>query len=686
MKIRNIPISRKIALAFAVVLAVSLSTSATLFMFLRNVDTAADVAGEALHLLQDIDTAFDSLVEQGDHVHNYLMTVSETSQKAYEASVKQFQQSVASAKARAVHHPEPEALLKLINTMDQAAESWRTNVPEAQLKLINDPTGYERALNLPISPPAMARMKTFRTALSAVRKDVRAWQAKSAESQGDALNLAQTIQIAGAAGAAGVAALMAVLLSMSISRPLRSITESMNRLAKGDDTVEIPAADRRDEIGLMAGAVGVFKEGSLERKRLEREAAETQKRLDEEHAQRESEAAEQQKQADVAVKALGEALDRLAQGDLVHRVEVPLYPAAEGLRVNLNASVQKVQEAMIAIIEAAQSINMGSGEISSSTNDLSRRTEEQAASLEQTAAALEQITATVSKTSEGAQHASAIVTTAQDDAQKSSNIVRRAIDAMGRIEKSSQEIGQIIGVIDEIAFQTNLLALNAGVEAARAGEAGRGFAVVASEVRSLAQRSAEAAKEIKGLISSSTAQVGEGVGLVRDTGQALERILVQVGDVSRVVTEIAAGAKEQTTGLHEVNTAVSRMDQVTQQNAAMVEETAAASLNLRQEADTLMHLVSRFQVGRDVALRTPTKSAPAQASAKSVSVKPAASASPATPAKPAHATAAPLRPAPKPLPKPLPKPAASRAASSGGSAAVARKAAPKAAEDDWEEF
>jgi methyl-accepting chemotaxis protein len=675
MKIRNIPISRKIALAFAVVLAVSLSTSATLYMFMRHVVQTEETAQEALRLLQDIDTAFDAIVEQGDHVHNYLMTVSDTSQKAYETSVKQFNDSVSHATQLAALHPDPEGLRKLIGTMQAAAESWRTNVPEQQLKLINDPTGYERALNLPITPPAMARMQSFRQALAAVRKEVRTWQTSAAMKKSSALDLAQQIQIGGAAGAAGIAALMALLLSMSIARPLRSITSSMNRLAEGDDSIEIPAADRRDEIGHMAKAVSVFKEGSIERRRLEVEAAETRKRLDDEQAQRERDAAEQQRQAEFAVRTLGEALDRLAQGDLVHRVDVPLYPAAEGLRLNLNTSVEKVQEAMIAIIETTRSINMGTGEISSSANDLSRRTEEQAASLEQTAAALEEITATVAKTSEGAQHASAITAAAQDDAQKSSQIVSRAIDAMGRIEKSSQEIGQIIGVIDEIAFQTNLLALNAGVEAARAGDAGKGFAVVASEVRGLAQRSAEAAKEIKNLISSSTSQVGEGVGLVRDTGKALERILVQVADVNRVVSEIASGAREQTTGLQEVNTAVNRMDQVTQQNAAMVEETAAASLNLRQEADSLMRLVGRFQVGAESA--APPAAAPRSTAS---AARPAAVVKAPAKAGISKAPVTRLPPAKSPLPR------------SGGGApartatAAALKPVSQVATDDWTEF
>lgn len=657
MKLRNIPISRKISFAFAVVLLVSLVTSAVLFERLQGVSRTEEVSKQAILLLQDVDTISDALAEQGDHVHKYLLTVGADSQKAYEAAVKTYQDAMKSAGDRAAFHPEPETINKLLANLKTAADAWRKAVPEMQMKLLDDPTGYDRAMSLPVSPPAMSRSQDFRKALGAVRKSVRGWATDARMQQSEATEQAQTIQLVGAGTAAAIAALMAVLLSMSIARPLRSITSAMNKLAAGDDSVEIPAADRRDEVGSMSKAVSVFKDGAIERKRLEREAEETRAHMDAERLVREAEAAKHQEEADFAVATLGEALDRLARGDLVHRVEVPLYPAAEGLRVNLNASMEKVQDAMIAIVAAAQAMNSGAGEISSATNDLSQRTEQQAASLEQTAAALEQITVTVGKTSEGAQNATTIVAHAQADAHTGSQVVGRAIEAMGRIEKSSQEIGQILSVIDEIAFQTNLLALNAGVEAARAGDAGRGFAVVASEVRSLAQRSADAAKEIKALIASSSQEVGEGVKLVRETGASLDRILVQVADVTRVVAEIAGGAREQATGLQEVNIAVNQMDQVTQQNAAMVEETAAASQNLRHESETLVQLVSRFDVGSE-----------SLSPAKVVDLQPI---------PPARKSQTKVRSAP---------PAARANGGFRGGAATARKLSPSAEQDDWEEF
>ena len=260
---------------------------------------------------------------------------------------------------------------------------------------------------------------------------------------------------------------------------------------------------------------------------------------------------------------------KLAAKELAFRLTEELPDAYRQLRADFNNAIEQLETAMQMVGGNAATINASTQEIAAASDNLSRRTEQQASTLEETAAALDQITATVRKTAEGAKHAREVVTVARTDADQSAEIVRRAVEAMGKIDKSSREISQIIGVIDEIAFQTNLLALNAGVEAARAGDAGRGFAVVASEVRALAQRSADAAKEIKGLISNSSNDVGLGVKLVADTGEALVRIAGKVSDINSVVADIANSAQEQATSLQQVNTAVNQMDQVTQQNAAM---------------------------------------------------------------------------------------------------------------------
>ena len=296
------------------------------------------------------------------------------------------------------------------------------------------------------------------------------------------------------------------------------------------------------------------------------------------------------------VSLLADGLARLSAGDLTVRIDQPLLVWLDKLRVDFNAAVEALGKAMRTVSGVVTSMRSGTGEITQAADDLSRRTEQQAASLEQTAAALDEITATVRKTAEGAKHARDVVSRTKTDAEHSGEVVHQAVAAMGEIEQSSHQIGEIIGVIDEIAFQTNLLALNAGVEAARAGDAGRGFAVVASEVRALAQRSAEAAKEIKALILASGRQVGAGVKLVGETGKTLTQIASQVAEVASIISEIAGSAQEQAAGLQEVNTAVNQMDQVTQQNAAMVEESTAASHSLAQETEELARLTGHFQV------------------------------------------------------------------------------------------
>ena len=397
-------------------------------------------------------------------------------------------------------------------------------------------------------------------------------------------------------------AVAAFLIVRSIVRPLADLTAGMRRLAEGDFEFVLPGLGDRTEIGHIVGAVEGFKRTSMARAQDQaeearsRQAAETEA-LARQAGERERQAAEQA----LAMRELGDALAKLAQKNLAYRLETDLPEAYRKLQGDFNQAIAQLQEALVAVHGAADGVKTGAQDISKSASELASRAEQQATSLEETAASLAEITTTVRKTADGARSAREAVARTREDAQKSGEIVRRAVDAMGRIETSSQKISQIIGVIDEIAFQTNLLALNAGVEAARAGEAGRGFAVVASEVRALAQRSADAAKEIKSLISTSSQQVGDGVQLVAETGQALERILAQVAEINTVVVDIAGSAQEQAMGLEQVNAAVGKMDAITQQNAAMAEAATTSGRALTDESQQLSHLMQQFALGAKAA-------------------------------------------------------------------------------------
>jgi methyl-accepting chemotaxis protein len=302
-------------------------------------------------------------------------------------------------------------------------------------------------------------------------------------------------------------------------------------------------------------------------------------------------------QQSAMVAVLADKLAKIANGDLTARIVEDFGGEFEQIKKDFNAAVSKLTLAMRSILDGVRTVRSGTDQMTAASDDLSRRNEQQAANLEQTASALDEVTATVKRSADGAKHARDIVVAADEDAKKSARVVDEAVSAMNGISRSSVQIVQIIGVIDEIAFQTNLLALNAGVEAARAGEAGRGFAVVASEVRALALRSAEAAKEIKALISTSTNQVDQGSKLVSTTGQALKRIAEQVADLNAVVSNIAGGAKEQASGLSEINTAINQMDQMTQQNAEMAAEATAACRSLSNEGERLSELVAQFELG-----------------------------------------------------------------------------------------
>jgi methyl-accepting chemotaxis protein len=408
--------------------------------------------------------------------------------------------------------------------------------------------------------------------------------------------------VAEGAGIALLAALAtlggAYAIGRSISNPIGRLKTVMRDVAANDTSSEVPDTDRGDEIGEMAMALVALRQSVVDRVALEEDKAEQQRLIDGEREANDARAARTTEAQSAVVQALGDALGRLSAGDLTVKVG-PVGAEYEQLRGDFNRTVDTLREIVSSIGQSTEFVNGSAGEISAATDNLSKRTEQQAASLEETAAALDEITSTVQNASQRAEEARNMVDDASRGAQASGTVVENAIGAMSRIESSSAKITEIIGVIDDIAFQTNLLALNAGVEAARAGEAGKGFAVVAQEVRELAQRSATAAKEIKTLIQNATGEVSNGVELVQETGASLARIVRQVGEINDRISTIATSAREQAVGLREINTAVNQMDQMTQQNAAMVEQTTAASQSLAGESRRLADLLRHFSTGEE---------------------------------------------------------------------------------------
>jgi methyl-accepting chemotaxis protein len=384
----------------------------------------------------------------------------------------------------------------------------------------------------------------------------------------------------------------------AIRKGVYGIRDSLNRMIREDFDTPVDGKERADEFGEMALAAEALRQSSIEKREMSANARRERERNDAEHASRQAAKLEEETQIRFAVDTLGAGLNKLANGDLTVTIQQPFRADLEQVRGDFNRAVEKLQHVLGDIAANTSSIDANSVQMRGAAEDLAKRTEQQAASLEETSAALEQITSTVRNSSERAGEAMTMVSGTKANAEESSKVVSEAMQAMSRIEAASSEIGKIINVIDEIAFQTNLLALNAGVEAARAGEAGKGFAVVAQEVRELAGRAAGAAKDIKALIARSSDEVRSGVQLVTATGESLGKIAVDVDRINEIVRAISTAANEQATGIGEINTAISQMDHMTQQNAAMVEETSAASHTLAQDAKSLAGLIALFQLDK----------------------------------------------------------------------------------------
>ena len=593
--LENFKVSKKLAIGFGSVVAVIVVSSTAIFVEARSLVEIERLNATSSDAIDYVDKAKGDVSRVQSLARKFVMTASEADRAKIDTEFKSYTTDIGAA--RIILNKDAPELLPKLDIYDKAANFYMGTTLANEVRLASSPETHSQALEMEAGGGGRSVINTLNASFDSARSDVARWSDAWTAAGADAMEHLLVFVALGGVVSVILASVMAWLISRAIAGPIGSMTTAMQALARGDQTVTVPALGQRDEVGAMAKAVQVFKAAAIEKERLEADAQAAGRLTEAERARNAAALAASAAEQAHVVELVGSGLARLSDGDLVHRIAEAFPADYERLRADFNGAMEKLQDTMRTVTDSASAIRSGTGEISTASGDLSHRTEQQAASLEETAAALDEITATVRKTAEGSKHARTVVSTARDSAEQSGRVVHQAVEAMSEIERSAREIAQIIGVIDEIAFQTNLLALNAGVEAARAGDAGRGFAVVASEVRALAQRSAEAAKEIKGLISTSGRQVEQGVAFVGQTGEALSLIIAQVAEIDGIVGEIAASAQEQATALDQVNTAVNQMDQVTQQNAAMVEEATAASQALAHETGELARLIGQFHIG-----------------------------------------------------------------------------------------
>jgi methyl-accepting chemotaxis protein len=589
----NIP--KKLSLAF-VLICVSAAVMMVVFLatiMMIRASTESSNRSQSIHA--DALALETAILRQNSQFRGYLVTGDKSYLKSYYEGRDEYDQ-VSKKLTETLTDP---AMLKHVEDSRVATLAWRKEWGDRLIEVVKAGRRDEAQQEV-----RDAGKKVLVSDAVLPLRDVRNAEAENIARNGARQQAAIVTAIAalviGGIALIAIAMTLSRMLSRSIARPITTLTEAMTQLAEGDNDISVDA-DRTDELGDMARAVLVFRDAALAKAEADRaKAAADQAKAEADRARLGAEAAQRR-----VVETLDTALAALASGDLTHTITTPFEPEYERLRQSFNSAVEGLEQSISGVARSAKSVHSGAADIYSASEDLSRRTEQQASRLQETSAATQQVSAMVGETAQRASDARTAIEVANGNAMEGGAIVTDAIAAMDAIQNSSEEISQIINLIDSITFQTNLLALNAGVEAARAGDAGKGFAVVASEVRALAQRSSDAARDIKTLINTSSEQVQSGVGRVGDTGQMLTLIGTKIGDTNMLINEIAQNTETQADNLKQVSSAVASMDSMTQQNAAMVREATAAARSLAAEADELATLVARFRLrSRDTEAET----------------------------------------------------------------------------------